>query len=148
MTTLFFPQSLQSFALKMELPCEDVMIPVGGSEVKRSSFYVLFLGAKEARGLRGPHYIEPVLQYFVSQESRMQALKVTLQVGSKGLKIIPVVQRTTGVGDGKPTDKHFIPHHAITCVFQAPPPNDDIVSCILLIYNPDTKCPVHVHCYR
>ncbi|OXA44072.1 hypothetical protein Fcan01_21081 [Folsomia candida] len=126
--------------------------PSSSSEMKKSSYYVLFLGAKESRGLRGPHYIEPVLQYFVSQEARMQALKVTLQVGQKGLRIIPVHHRTTtgvvpleGTGGG---DKHFIPHHAITCVFQAPAPNDDIVSCILLIYNPDTRCPVHVHCYR
>jgi len=117
------------------------------SEMKKASYYVLFLGAKESKGLRGPHYIEPVLQYFVSQESRMQALKVTLQVSSKGLKIIPVNHRTPAV-DSNQTERHFIPHHAITCVFQAPPPNDDIVSCILLIYNPDTKCPVHVHCYR
>ncbi|ODN00302.1 hypothetical protein Ocin01_06379, partial [Orchesella cincta] len=122
------------------------------SEMKRSSYYVLFLGAKESKGLRGPTYIEPVLQYFVSQESRMQALKVTLQVSNKGLKIIPCNQRVVGVSSASEnnsnTEKHFIPHHAITCVFQAPPPNDDIVSCILLIYNPDTKCPVHVHCYR
>lgn len=118
------------------------------AEMKKPSFYVLFLGAKESRGLRGSQYVDPVLQYFISQESRMQALKVTLQIGNKGLKLIPVHQKTT-MGDfvGQ-TDKYFIPHHAITCVFQSPPPNEDVVSCILLIYNPDTKCPVHVHCYR
>ena len=44
--------------------------------------------------------------------------------------------------------KHFIPHHAITCAVQAEKPNDDVVSCILLIYNPATACPVHVHSYR
>ncbi|CAG7834648.1 unnamed protein product [Allacma fusca] len=116
------------------------------SEMKKSSYYVLFLGAKESKGLRGQNYIDPVLQYMVSQEHRMQALKVTLQVSSKGLKIIPCNQRL--VSAEAQTERHFIPHHAITCVIQAPPPNDDIVSCILLIYNPDTKCPVHVHCYR
>ena len=41
--------------------------------------------------------------------------------------------------------KHFIPHHAITCVVQGEKPNQDVVSCILLIYNPATSCPVHVH---
>ena len=121
------------------------------SEMKKSSYYVLFLGAKESKGLRGQHYIEPVLQYMVTQEHRMQALKVTLQVSQKGLKIIPCNQKlastNTSSSDAQ-TEKHFIPHHAITCVVQAPPPNDDIVSCILLIYNPDTKCPVHIHCYR
>ena len=125
--------------------------------MKKSSFYVLFLGAKESQGLRGSSFIEPVLQYFISQDHhRMQALKVTLQLNSKGLRIIPSNLKTSGSGttitNGSALDnqseKHFIPHNAITCVFQAPPPNDDIVSCILLIYNPDTKCPVHVHCYR
>ena len=40
--------------------------------------------------------------------------------------------------------KHFIPHHAITCAVRT----EDVVSCILLIYNPATACPVHVHSYR
>ena len=44
--------------------------------------------------------------------------------------------------------KHFIPHHAITCAVREEKPNDDLVSTILLIYNPATSCPVHVHCYR
>lgn len=25
---------------------------------------------------------------------------------------------------------------------------DDIVACVLLLYNPTTKCPLHVHAYR
>lgn len=25
---------------------------------------------------------------------------------------------------------------------------DDIVACVLLLYNPATKCPLHVHAYR
>ena len=49
---------------------------------------------------------------------------------------------------GEESVKHFIPHHAITCVTQADKPNQDVVSCILLIYNPATSCPVHVHSYR
>ena len=40
--------------------------------------------------------------------------------------------------------KHFIPHHAITCAVRT----EEVVSCILLIYNPATSCPVHVHSYR
>ena len=49
---------------------------------------------------------------------------------------------------GEESVKHFIPHHAITCVVQGEKPNQDVVSCILLIYNPATSCPVHVHSYR
>lgn len=42
------------------------------------------------------------------------------------------------------SSKHFITHSAITCSVQT----DDIVACILLLYNPVTKCPLHVHAYR
>lgn len=31
---------------------------------------------------------------------------------------------------------------------QEEPPDDDLVACILLLYNPATRCPVHVHAYR
>ena len=40
--------------------------------------------------------------------------------------------------------KHFIPHHAITSALQS----EDVVCIILLLYNPITGCPVHVHGYR
>ncbi|XP_017470809.1 PREDICTED: zinc finger CCCH domain-containing protein 13-like, partial [Rhagoletis zephyria] len=42
------------------------------------------------------------------------------------------------------SSKHFIPHSAITSSVQT----DDIVACVLLLYNPATKCPLHVHAYR
>lgn len=42
------------------------------------------------------------------------------------------------------SSKHFIPHSAITCSVQT----DDIVACVLLLYNPATRCPLHVHAYR
>ncbi|KAJ6634860.1 hypothetical protein Bhyg_13441 [Pseudolycoriella hygida] len=45
---------------------------------------------------------------------------------------------------GQGSSKHFITHSAITCSVQA----EDIVACVLLLYNPTTKCPLHVHAYR
>lgn len=42
------------------------------------------------------------------------------------------------------SSKHFITHSAITCSVQT----DDIVASVLLLYNPATKCPLHVHAYR
>lgn len=42
----------------------------------------------------------------------------------------------------------MVPSHAVTYVSQGLPPEDDIVSVILLLYNPITKCPVHLHAYR
>lgn len=42
------------------------------------------------------------------------------------------------------SSKHFITHSAITCSVQT----EDIVACVLLLYNPITKCPLHIHAYR
>lgn len=42
------------------------------------------------------------------------------------------------------TSKHFITHSAITCSVQT----EDMVACVLLLYNPITKCPLHIHAYR
>ncbi|XP_054710584.1 uncharacterized protein LOC129220241 [Uloborus diversus] len=120
-------------------------------DVKKQSYYVWFLGAKESKGLRGEEYIRPVLRHLVDKERELEPMKVTLQVSTKGLKIIQNVPRkSNSKSNGTKTEqiKHFIPHHAITCVMQECKPNDDVVCCILLIYNPLTKCPVHVHAYR
>lgn len=170
-------------------------------DVKKSSYYVWFLGAKESKGIRGDEYVFPVLHYLLDKEREYEPSKVTLQVSSKGLKIIqnvpknkhlippnfiqnahpqkapnsqsfhpqdlhrhpdslkcrenprsPSVQscttRGSGSGQGIPIKmeviKHLIPSTAITCVAQ----EDDIVCVILLLFNPITKCPIHVHAYR
>ena len=39
----------------------------GGAEMRKSSFYVWFLGAKESRGLRGAEYITPVVKNLMSR---------------------------------------------------------------------------------
>lgn len=114
-------------------------------DIKKSSYYVWFLGAQEARGLRGAEFIAPVVCSLVEREREVEPFKVTLQVSHKGLKI---VQNAAGAG-AKATKqgeavKHFIPHHAVTCVNQ----QDDLVACILLLFDPATECPVHVHVYR
>lgn len=116
-------------------------------DVKKQSYYVWFLGAKESKGLRGEEFIRPVLHYLQDKEKELEPMKVTLQVSNKGMKIIQNVPRKNNKGKTEQI-KHFIPHHAVTCVLQESKPDDDIVCCILLIYNPLTKCPVHVHAYR
>ncbi|GLH07691.1 Uncharacterized protein GBIM_13135 [Gryllus bimaculatus] len=122
-------------------------------DIKKSSYYVWFLGAQESKGLRGAEYVVPVVKSLVQRERDVEPFKVTLQVSHKGLKIIQNIPPAAAVGaaggksvkNAKPeVVKHFIPHHAVTCVLQ----DDDIVACILLLYNPVTKCPVHVHAYR
>lgn len=119
-------------------------------DIKKSSYYVWFLGAEEAKGLRGNEFMVPVIRHLVEREKEVEPYKVTLQVSHKGLKIIQNVSTgypaaKAAVKNGKTeVVKHFIPHHAITSVYQ----EEDIVSCILLLFNPVTKCPVHVHAYR
>ncbi|XKL64328.1 hypothetical protein PGB90_004414 [Kerria lacca] len=118
-------------------------------DIKKSSYYVWFLGAEEAKGLRGSDFMVPVIRHLVEREKEVEPFKVTLQISHKGLKIIqnvPVGYPTTKATKNGKTEvvKHFIPHHAITSVYQ----EEDIVSCILLLFNPVTKCPVHVHAYR
>ena len=103
--------------------------------------------------------------------------KVTLQVSSKDLKIIQILtvprkscqklnadqqsalffakQQSKGgqpFGDSAAASsmlkseqvKHHILHNSITWVYQ----EEDVVCAILLLYNPLTRCPVHVYAYR
>ena len=134
-------------------------------DVKKSSYYVWFLGAKEAKGLRGEEFVLPVMHQLLDQERMIEPSKVTIQVSNKGLKIIQNVPKRSAKHDhvsighhvvvsssagSSPTNqkteqiKHLIPHESITTVVQ----EEDMVCCLLLIFNPVTKCPVHVHGYR
>uniref|UniRef100_A0A1I8JVN9 PID domain-containing protein n=1 Tax=Anopheles quadriannulatus TaxID=34691 RepID=A0A1I8JVN9_ANOQN len=101
-------------------------------DVQKASYYVWFLGAQEAKALRGTRTLLPMIPRMVEKSKEQEPLKVTLQVSHKGLKIV------------QGSAKHFIPHGAITCSVQT----EDIVACTLLLYNPATKCPLHVHAYR
>lgn len=60
----------------------------GKDDIKKSSYYVWFLGAKESRGLRGQEYISPVVKCLTNREKETEPIKVTLQLSNKGLKII------------------------------------------------------------
>lgn len=137
---------------------------------KRSSYYVWFLGAKESKGLRGDQYVTSVLGYFLDAECQLEPSKVTLQVSSKGLKIVQILtvprklsklsasqqtQLFANIHQANSADqqqsvlktelvKHHIPHNSITWVYQ----EHDVICLILLLYNPITRCPVHVHAYR
>lgn len=114
----------------------------GARDMKKQSYYVWFLGAKESRGLRGIEYIGPVLRFLLEREREIEPPKVTLQVSAKGIKVVQNIAR--GARGKMEQVKHVIPQHAVTCVYQ----DGDLVCCILLLYNPVTRCPVHVHVYR
>ncbi|XP_063927262.1 uncharacterized protein LOC135140582 [Zophobas morio] len=113
-------------------------------DIKKSSYYVWFLGAKESKGLRGSEFVLPVIKHLEEREKDVEPFKVTLQVSHKGLKIIQNVVSQKGSKPKNETIKHFIPHNTITCVYQ----KEDVIACILLLFNPVTKCPLHVHAYR
>ena len=82
------------------------------------------------------YFLLSINRYFQRKEEECEPSKVTLQISSKGIKLVADSLR------------HFVPSHAVTYVSQGAPPDDDIVSVILLLYNPITKCPVHLHAYR
>jgi hypothetical protein len=59
-------------------------------DVQKASYYVWFLGAQEAKGLRGDNILYPAIPRLVERAREQEPLKVTLQVSHKGLKIIQV----------------------------------------------------------
>lgn len=117
------------------------------NEIKKSSYYVWFLGAREVRGLRGPEYIASVIRGLLEREHKTGELfKMTIQVSPKGLKIIHNMPGAPNHFDksGKSNAvKLSIPHHAVSSVFQ----KVDVVGC-MLIYDNHNKCPLTVQAYR
>lgn len=128
---------------------------------KKSSYYVWFLGARECRNVRDVDSIGPAVSALTDREKKVTPHKFTLQVSHRGLKIVHnagasgVVQPLPpgavksssskgGGGDHQQLVKHLIPDHAVTCVHR----DGDVVAVILLLYNPVTRWPVHVHAYR
>lgn len=112
----------------------------------KCSYYVWFLGAREARGLRGRESVEDVANELLHQEKQVEPSKVTLHVNKKGIKILQNIGKRFEKGRYEAV-KHRIPDHAISFACQHSI-DLDVVSCILLIFNPVTRCPVHVHVYR
>ncbi|XP_026806712.1 LIM domain-containing protein A [Rhopalosiphum maidis] len=117
-------------------------------DIKKSSYYVWFLGAQECKNVRDVESIIPVISTLAEREKKVTPYKFTLQVSHRGLKIVHNVSALISLPGGKSSKsdlvKHLIPDHAVTCVHQ----DEDLVAVILLLYNPVTKWPVHVHVYR
>lgn len=126
-------------------------------DVKKSSYYVWFLGAHECKNVRDVDSVLPAISALADREKKVTPHKFTLQVSHRGLKIVHSVSAALsgplsaggGGGGGKSSKgdqlvKHLIPDHAVTCVHR----DEDLVAVILLLYNPVTRWPVHVHVYR
>lgn len=59
-------------------------------DVQKASYYVWFLGAQEAKELRGEGVLTSTIPRLIERSRHQEPLKVTLQVSHKGLKIIQV----------------------------------------------------------
>lgn len=59
-------------------------------DVQKASYYVWFLGAQEAKELRGERVLISTIPRLIERSQQQEPLKVTLQVSHKGLKIIQV----------------------------------------------------------
>jgi hypothetical protein len=121
-----------------------------GSSIKKSQFYVWYLGSKESDGLRGNECVLPVMRQLLKESFRRPPNKVTVQISGKGLKLIQTVP-TLSKSKGKlkmEIMKFQIPANSVTYSMVGPAPFHDVVAVILLVFNPEMKCPVHVHVYR
>ncbi|XP_063988197.1 uncharacterized protein LOC135168181 isoform X2 [Diachasmimorpha longicaudata] len=107
-------------------------------DVKKSSYYVWYLGAREAKGVDA---MPGAIAYLLERERLQEPFKVTLQVSSKGLKIIQTVHPGAST---RSAVKHLVPGHAVLAAVQ----REDVVAATLLLPNPATNNPVHVHAYR
>ncbi|XP_029668159.1 uncharacterized protein LOC115238452 isoform X1 [Formica exsecta] len=107
-------------------------------DVKKSFYYVWYLGAREAKGVDA---MPGAIAYLLERERLQEPFKVTLQVSNKGLKIIQTVHPG---GSTRSAVKHLVPGHAVLAAVQ----REDIVAATLLLPNPATNNPVHVHAYR
>ena len=134
----------------------------GGGGANKSSYYVWFLGSREAKGLRGAEYIRPAVRHLLEYKTDT-CRKMTLQVSAKGMKMVQTPEKSSAASaavskrrmmsssssaNSSEAMKQFVPHSSITCVTQGDAPNDDVVSCIVLLSSPDSDCPLYVHSYR
>ncbi|XP_043482303.1 uncharacterized protein LOC122511236 [Leptopilina heterotoma] len=111
----------------------------GSKDVKKSSYYVWYLGAREAKGVDA---MPSAIDYLLERERLQEPFKVTLQVSSKGLKIIQTVHHPAA--SSRSALKHLVPGHAVLATVQ----REDVVAATLLLPNPASNNPVHVHAYR
>lgn len=131
-------------------------------DVGKSSFYVWFLGSRESKGLRGEEFTKPAVRSMIlanRAKSSANSVKLTLQISSKGVKIVQTPDRVGGKrrqisssSNDPANQKQFIAHSSITCVYQGDAPHDDVVSCIFLVsggsQGHSNECPLYVHAFR
>ncbi|TKR92794.1 hypothetical protein L596_007373 [Steinernema carpocapsae] len=119
------------------------------SRTMKSHFYVWYLGSKEAEGIRGAAVVLPIMRQTLWDSFRRTPNKATVQISSKGLKLIQTVP--TMSKNGKVKMQMVKLHIAVNCItfcMVGRPPFDDVVGVVMLVQNPESPAPMHVHCYR
>ena len=124
-----------------------------GGKIKKAQYYVWYLGWKECRGVYGREHTEPIAKELVYRRKHDVLPKLTIEVSKRELKIVQLVEKRSGKSGGgaaKVDRLRYppVPAKDVTYAVQALSPDEDVVACIYLGYNPVSGCAVHVHCYR
>uniref|UniRef100_A0AC34RAT7 PID domain-containing protein n=1 Tax=Panagrolaimus sp. JU765 TaxID=591449 RepID=A0AC34RAT7_9BILA len=119
------------------------------SATAKSHFYVWYLGSKEADGVKGQSVVLPVMRQLLRESFRKSPNKATVQISTKGLKLIQSVLTVSKSGKMKvQLVKIGVAANCITFSMTGKPPFDDVVGVVMLVLNPEMRNPMHVHCYR
>ena len=123
--------------------------PAGGKKNKgmqKAQFYVWYLGWKECRGIWGREFVEPITRELIFRRREEELPKLTIEATRKEIKITQLLEKRKGKTEKLKYPP--IPTKDATYATQALSPDEDVVSCIYLGYNPQTRAAVHVHVYR
>jgi len=115
------------------------------SKIAKRQYYVQYLGWKEVQGVWGREFTESITKELIKRRTGAPLPKLTMEVSPKELKITQQIEKK---GKIQKLKYPAIPSKDITYAVQATSPDEDVVSCIYLGYNPQTRCAVHVHVYR
>lgn len=119
----------------------------GLDTVDKAQYYVWYLGWRECDAIGGRGHTEPVVKELVSRRrSEDELVKFTIEVNPTELRIVELIAGNKGKIERK---RHpSVPAMDVTYAVQALSPDEDVVACIYLGFNPQTQRVVHVHVYR
>ncbi|VDL74278.1 unnamed protein product [Nippostrongylus brasiliensis] len=115
------------------------------TKIAKSHFYVWYLGSREADGVRGSAVVLPAMRQLLKDSFRKAPNKATVQISSKGLKLIQTVPAMSRSGRVKMQVAKFqIAASCITYSLIGKVPFDDVVGVVMLVLNPEMNSPMHL----
>ena len=119
----------------------------GLDNVDKAQYYVWYLGWKESAAIGGRAHTEPVVKELIARRrSDDELAKMTIEVNPKELRIVQLIEGAKGKIERR--SHPSVPVRDVTYAVQALSPDEDVVACIFLGFNPQTRRVVHVHAYR